>query len=194
MWASLQLGIQLNCRVYKSFCCSLFSFLWQLEDIPTSILELEKWAFRRLVPGPGNWVQSRDLTHLSSYGYPFEFPSMEHSSLAAKVRVFSKEPQINCQNLHSELLHAFATASMKRLAWDDWYARSYVLKLYHANEQAEKLGITFQKLRREVVHKLGEGTCKTRIDECLYKWFQLLVYKNCLGGTSIITKACSGKK
>ena len=55
--AFLRLGMYMNASVYRSFCMSLFSFLWQLEDIPTEVLHLETWALRRLAPGPGNWLR-----------------------------------------------------------------------------------------------------------------------------------------
>ena len=37
-WSSLKLGMHLNSQVYRSFCLSVYSFLWQLEDPPEDVL------------------------------------------------------------------------------------------------------------------------------------------------------------
>ena len=141
-WTSLRLGMHFNSIVYRTFCYAVFGFLWQLEDPPPSVLELEKWALRRMAPGPGNWVRPVDLNHLSSYGHPFEFYSFCHTSLAAKMRVLKYEPQLNFHRLHSDLVHHLANASMKRDSWADWYESSYLLTLAKARAQVEKLGVT----------------------------------------------------
>lgn len=92
-WASLHIGMHFNARVYRIFCCSVLSFLWQPEDVPDFVLEMEAWALRRLAPGPGNWIRPIELRHLkSAWHHPFEFPCFHDMSLAAKLRVRELEP------------------------------------------------------------------------------------------------------
>ena len=133
--------------MYRTFCCSVFSFLWQLEEPPASVLDLEAWALRRLAPGPGNWIRTCDLNHLRAYGHPFEFRSIHHMSLAAKVRVSIYEPQLALERLHSDLISAFATATQTRTSWSAWFDSSYVLTLTHARARARHLGISDHSTR-----------------------------------------------
>ena len=56
-WSSLHLGMHMNSRVYRAFCCSVLAFVWQLEAIPAEIYEEEKQAIRKMAPGPGNWIR-----------------------------------------------------------------------------------------------------------------------------------------
>ena len=102
MWSSLKLGMHMNAKVYRTFCVSLFAFIWQLEDIPPSILQEEEWALRQLAPGPGNWVRPVELHNLeTAYFHPFSFPSFKNLALACKLRVLSYEPMLNIECLPS---------------------------------------------------------------------------------------------
>ena len=141
-WSGLNLGMCLNACMYRTFCCSVFSFLWQLEDPPTFVLELEAWAVRRMAPGPGNWIRPCDLHHLRSFGHPYSFPSISHTSLAAKIRVATYEPQLQLKYLHTELLQIFADNKNTQNSWNKWYDSSYVLSLSYAVAHAERLGVT----------------------------------------------------
>ena len=152
-WSALHLGMYMNTQVYHSLCVSVFSFLWQLEDPPAEVLKLEPWALRRLAPGPGNWIRPQDLFCLHRFGHPFEFPSFKRISIAAKMRVYHCEPQLNCQAMHEELLHVFATAPLKHSVWDGWYNSSHCLTLTRACDQAEGLGISIDALRREAAKR-----------------------------------------
>ena len=102
----------LNAQVYRSLCCSLFSFVWQLEEPPPEVLKLELWALRRLAPGPGNWIRAVDLQNLRRYGHTFEFAGFKRSAIASTLRVLQFEPQLDCSRMHSNLLDIFATASV----------------------------------------------------------------------------------
>ena len=120
-WASLHLGMYMNAQIYRSLCMSVLSFLGQLEEIPDEVMKLEPWALRQLAPGPGNWIRTTDLFHLRKYGHPFAFQSFQLTALAAKLRVYHFEPQLQCKELHSKLVQAFASAQIKHAEWDQWY-------------------------------------------------------------------------
>ena len=147
-WTSLHLGLQLNARIYRTFCCSVLSFLWQLEEVPTDVLDTEVWALRRLVPGPGNWVRPVDLSHLQHrYGHPFNFASFHHMSLAAKLRILAYEPQLDFEERYADFVSMRASASMNRECWVNWYEQSHIMVLHRARSQAEMLGVTTRSVQ-----------------------------------------------
>ena len=131
-WSSLHLGIFQNSRVYKTFCTSLFGFLWQLEDTPVKVKNIEAWALRRLAPGPGNWIRPVEIHHMSGYGCPFSFPSFEHMSLAAKMRIRHYEPQIRWAQYQQELQELIASPVVRRPESTSWYQNSHVFVVLHA--------------------------------------------------------------
>ena len=160
-WSQLHVGMYLNAQIYRALCLSIFSFLCQLEDPPVTVLNLEPWALRRLAPGPGNWIRPLDLAHLRRFGHPFDFASIQQMALAAKVRVYHFEPQLNVKRLHGDLLNLFATAPMKHKAWDEWYNKSHVLILTRAHDQAEELGINKSSMRNQMAKRHGSiGQCE----------------------------------
>ena len=147
----LHLGLQLNANIYRTFCCSLFSFLWQLEEPPEEVLNLEAWALRRLVPGPGNWIRPADLCQLKTkFGLPIEFPSFRHMALATKMRVCEYEPQLNLQSQCRELAVVRAENLVDRKAWSSWYQNSYALVLCRARSHFEQLDITQATVMRRM--------------------------------------------
>ena len=90
---------------------------------------------------------------------------------AAKVRVTVLEPQMSCSRLHSDLLHAFATARFKREAWDGWYQRSHILTLMAARAQSEHAGVTEQTVWNSLVKKHA-GLSKLKLRDCFRRQFQ----------------------
>ena len=181
-WSRLRLGMYMNAQVYRSLCVSVFSFLWQLEDSPAEVLELEPWALRKLAPGPGNWIRPADLKHLRRYGHPFEFPDFQLTSLAAKMRVYHCEPQLNCRTKHDELLRVLATAPLSHKSWHNCYNNSHILTLTRARDQAESLGITLQSLTRAAAARGSKGSSQRRAhaqpQPVLAKCFQSLVLRD----------------
>ena len=147
----------------------------QLEEPPPSISHLEEWALRRMAPGPGNWIQPSDLHQLKCYGCPFQFQNLSHTSLASKLRVCTFEPQLVLQNMHSDLLFAFANLRFKRSKWDSWYNQSYVLNLVHARLQADSLDITERSIR-DIFAKTSRQNQQASSAETLFRRrFQALV-------------------
>ena len=92
-WRQLHLGLQYDARIYRVFCFSVLSFIWQLQGVDKSVLDAENEALRIFAPGPGNWATTEDLFQLSNwFGFPYAFPSSQLTSLAAKLRVIECEP------------------------------------------------------------------------------------------------------
>ena len=173
LWKSLHLGMQLNAIVYRTFCCSLLSFLWQLEELPEDALQAEAWALRRLAPGPGNWVTAKELRNFSrAYGFPFEFASFSHMALSAKLRVLEYEPQLHVQLYQNQLQILLEFHQQDRTEWIDWYKNSYVSILLRAQCEAQKLGVTAQSIRREVLQKYKQAGHSRTADKLVKKHFQ----------------------
>ena len=120
--------MHLNARIYKTFCCSVLSFLCQWEDPPAEVLKADAWALRRLAPGSGNWIMPTDLQHFKhNYGLPFDFPGFCNMALSAKMRVSEYEPQIPWQQYSQELARARSSACFTHAAWSKWYQNSHVV-------------------------------------------------------------------
>ena len=89
LWSRTAIGSMLGSRVYSTFCFSVLSFRLQLSHPPKELLKDEKWALHLFVPSPGNSIQSKDLFNLRSwYGISCQFPSIEVTSVASKLRVY----------------------------------------------------------------------------------------------------------
>jgi len=149
--------MNLNALVYRTFCVSLFGFLWQLEDAPEKVMNAEPWALRRFVPGPGNWIRPVDLHHLSDgFGFPFNFQSFEHLALASKMRVRQFEPQVNWMRYRQELLHALEAAPVKRAEWHDWYNNNHVLVVSRSCSRVEECGISASTVQTTLLQTCGQ--------------------------------------
>ena len=73
-----------------------------------------------------------------------ELCSLQQLALAAKLRVYHFEPQLRCDQIRSDLLSVFATATLKHEKWDGCYNSSYILVLARDRNLAECQGITIE--------------------------------------------------
>ena len=175
-WSSLRLGMNLNSRVYKTFCCSVLSFLWQLEEPPPEVLEAEAWALRRMAPGPGNWVRPLELHHLKQgFGLPFEFPSFCNMARAAKLRILEFEPQMNCQQYSDDLLSARASACFKHEIWSRWYDNSHVSVLLSTRLKLQDVGVTPSTVRSALLQARRPGSSISALRNYVKNHFQSTV-------------------
>ena len=134
----------------------MLSFPWQLEEVPGKVLELETWAHRQLVRGPGNWIRPKDLKPMKhQFGLPFDFPSFHDLALSAKMRVMEYEPQINWSSYFDQLAHAMATARMTHAACGNWYGVSYAFIMSSARRRMAYLGITSVSIRSQLMFLHG---------------------------------------
>ena len=141
-WSSLSPGMSLNASIFRTFCSSVLSFLWQLDDVPEEVYKLEHWALRRLAPGPGNWLRPAELHHMKSFGAPFDFPSFRHMALAAKLRFMRFEPQLNWDGNYAQMLAIVRSLDGARSTWSSWYLASPILALARATDIAASLNVT----------------------------------------------------
>ena len=154
-WSSLNLGMHINAKVYRVFCTSVLSFLWQLEEVPSNMFKVEEWALRRMAPGPGNWIRPIELRHLQHrYGHPFSFPSFKQMSMSAKLRVMHFEPMLHLATKCTEIASMHQQAVYHRLTWADWFEHSPVNEFERLKAQARLKGITMQSIR----HKITSNT------------------------------------
>ena len=116
----MHLGQQYDARVYKVFCFSILSFLWQLLPVTPRVLEAEKFALRKFASGPGNWATTHDLFQLANrFGFPYAFPSAELTAIAAKLRVHKFEPLDYSHKLHTLEIDV-NLGPHRQMCWDSW--------------------------------------------------------------------------
>ena len=164
----------LNARVFRTFCCSVLSFLWQLDDLPEDIGELEHWALRRLAPGPGNWIRPPDLCHLKCYGTPFDFPSFHHSARVAKLRFIEFEPQLHWDTLRTQISDLVRTPIAAISKWHSWYHSSPVLNVLRAVDYAALLNVTASTICATLRQRLG---IQHGVDVLVKKRFQAEAFR-----------------
>ena len=128
MWEHKRLGLHLTAQSYNTFTFSTLSFVWQLEPVPTIVYEQEDAMLRSLTKGPGRWRLSKDLFFLREhYGQTCSFKSIEHVSLAAKLRVFTLgglRVQERAATLRSDQAE---TDHLDRIVrWHEWYENLYL--------------------------------------------------------------------
>ena len=70
-WSALELGLNLTTMAYNVYVATVMTFLLQLDRLPQAWPRTEAAAFRRLAPGPGQWILPIDLHALrDSLGLP----------------------------------------------------------------------------------------------------------------------------
>ena len=144
-WSSLPVGLFRNAQNYNIFVFSCLMFVAQIEDIPEVAWEAERKALRKFSPGPGNWVQNRDLFHLKSlFGLPASLKSLGITALAAKLRVLAFEaPEAEDKvNELRVLLLEYIVPPLPR----EWYDRCHYKGLFDARNTAASFGVTRQSI------------------------------------------------
>ena len=92
LWSQLGLGLHHASVAYNVYIASVVTFLLQLETLPPEWPALEAAAFRKLVPGPMSWILPSDLHVLGRHhGMPHDFVNLQEVSLAARLRVATRE-------------------------------------------------------------------------------------------------------
>ena len=147
LWSGFSLGLHVAAQIYNCFVITVFSFFWQLEHPPASVVDAEGKALRKFTPGPGERRIVTDLFCLQQhFGQTRSFHSICHSSFAAKLRVFMLEDlEIN------EKVSALAEARCKAyrfdlvVLWRTWYDSSYVSVLHQSAQRAASLGMDINR-------------------------------------------------
>ena len=142
-WDASQLGLHFSARAYNTFVVSVFSFLWQLEDVPQEAFDAEKRAIMTFSPGPGTWRLPTDMFYLKThFGFPVAFQSMRHVALASKLRVCFLELH-DVADKQMQLEHLIKSSSFfdRRVLMSTWYSTSIVTTLFRAKRFADNLGI-----------------------------------------------------
>ena len=106
-------GLHWMTRIYNIYVFSVLKFIVQFYAPTQEIRSLEKQSLARCLPGPTSWFCPRDAFKLKDwYGFRFQFNSIEHVSLAARMRrrhaedwdvdISSKSRKSDRQHLHQQ--------------------------------------------------------------------------------------------
>ena len=60
IWKGALQGLHLAAMTYNIFVVTILSYIWQLTPVCMKVLDEEKRALRKVIPGPGNWIQPHD--------------------------------------------------------------------------------------------------------------------------------------
>jgi hypothetical protein len=147
-WGRIGAGLCCTTVAYKVYILSTMTFVAQLEILPPSWPEAEAAALRRLLPGPGAWIQPVDAHRLEQMGTPSGFLDLQAVSVAARFRLAC------CESVSSGGLQVVArAAALRRLGettdfavragcWHNWISTSYIFQLDAAVDIFRRRGIT----------------------------------------------------
>ena len=154
--------LQFAAEAYNTFILPTMTFVAQLERPPPEALQAEDKALFKAAKGPGQWAKKQDLFLLQqSYGLPFRFRSLEHTALAAQVRVALWEDAtsggLHVRDRAKELRNwmIYRTNHLNRLnRWDDWYTNSGIFTLETTMNHFRRVGLS----PTTILHNLSRGT------------------------------------
>ena len=157
LWGALDLGLQAAALVWNTYIITVVGFLLQLDVLPPSWQVAEAAALRRLVPGPGFWVQPHDLHNLrQQLGFVTEFRDAKEISLAARFRVAHREALSGgglgiATGLRRLAASVDGTDHLVRLArWRSWFGSSFVARLDEAVCSLGHIGITITSIEHGI--------------------------------------------
>ena len=131
---------------FNTFAIFILSFVAQLEDHPTRVLQEVEITLRRVAKGPGKWASPKDLWTLKeAFGLQASFQNLEWIARAAKFRVLYADPA--CRPSHRFWDEA---AKVRRIIacpgdgfvnwrWRSWYENSFALTLSRAHEEVIRI-------------------------------------------------------
>lgn len=90
-WQWSEMGLHAAIGTYNTYVLPVLLFVAQLEPPPTTVIQAEKAALRRIAPGPGNWCSPADLHHGHAYGLGAEMRPLAVSCRAAMLRTHAWE-------------------------------------------------------------------------------------------------------
>ena len=165
-WKDVHCGLFLNTVYYNTFASTVLSYVAQLEDVSTDIVEAEEAAMRKLAVGPGTWVTMDDCENLGTYGVGQGFRLIEATAKAAKLRVLEELGVLRIKKLYMELISAHS--SVFHRPFGQWHYKSYVQTLCTNAELLKEKGITMAALRQKEPLKLKiQGVAREHIDKIL---------------------------
>ena len=148
-WSALKLGLFMNTLAYNIHIVTLLEYVAQLHEVTDEIGNLELWAFRRLAPGPGNWVMPNDLENLRSLGLTVQFRSVSHTARAAKLRICATVAK-DTKSKHAMLMDV--QVEHMRRPFGAWHERCYYRNLSDNLTLLQGIGVTVQTVSRQLVH------------------------------------------
>ena len=158
-WSGTGAGAQLDTLAYNTFALPTLLFIAQLERPPHEALAAERAALRRMLPGPGNWCETRSDTDAfflkECYGQVKSYGSLDIISKACKLRVthmHNTTRRKRASASRASITKMFYTLDRdmrncdsiaKQIWYQGWFHRSFVRTLYHnAEDLRSQNGVT----------------------------------------------------
>ena len=148
-WAAAGLGLYWTCVAYNVYVISVLGFTLQFAGLPASWPQYEARAFRRLFPGPGNWIQPADLRRLrGELELPAEAVDLQELEVAVAMRLLLREARAEgglcVRELDQQVRAAFtATQHVGRIGCVfGWFFGSCASRVLAVARRGADMGVT----------------------------------------------------
>lgn len=156
MWAKHGLGPHYTLAAYSVYIMPVLLFVAQLDAPPDEWSALEKWAIRRLFPGPGNWITAAATHNLRALGLPREMGRLDSLALAAKFRVATWEASgsggikavSRAARLGRRLNGCHHLSRVNN--WYNWFSHSFLAQLAEAERSCAGKGVTCDAMMHQL--------------------------------------------
>jgi hypothetical protein len=155
-WGQTGAGLHLTTVAYAVYILPVVLFVAQLDAPPEAWAATEATALRRLLPGPGCWVQPADVRGLKNSGMPKGIPDLAHIITATQFRVASREAAATGGlkvGIRASLLRQWLSTSeqVSRCGvWHQWFQRAFLLQLDAAVTKCRGRGITQESVVQQL--------------------------------------------
>ena len=143
-WGLMGAGLYAATLAYNVYAISTLSHIWQLEEVPQWLMDLEKSVLVKSAPGPCNWIFAEDMHYLrESFGQAASFLSLKDIAQAAKLRV-STFAITDSRLRHNSLMRCYRDTTFLdcKGEWNEWYLKPMIGNLIDNEFELAAKGIT----------------------------------------------------
>ena len=117
------------------------------------------------------WIRQEEAFHLKGwFGFPFQFTSITHLSLAARLRVIRSERVVVDREV-AGIREALGDAVRRFAEWSSWYEEHVFLHLREAEQHFEQWGMGVGDIEDSIADNLSERQ-RVNKDHFIRKKFQ----------------------
>ena len=148
-WPWKTLGLYYATSAYNLYVSSLPSYIAQLEPYPDDFGAIERTVLAKAAPGPWAWAMPTDLYRLKDcYGQTANYRNLQHTALAAKLRVHLYENAAHGglrveerARLLQDKIYGSDQWDRKQI-WATWIENNPLLVLHRAYHECHALGLS----------------------------------------------------
>jgi len=153
MWKDTPTNIHWQTKIYNVFALSTLSYIWQLEEPPSTVLNATCRGIFQMARGPGNYASIEDMWSLKeAYGLPVSFQNAAWCARAAQMRVLHTDtgfpsPRITRQENY-ELEKLWVESVLNGGSFlKDWFGRCFLKRLCDNEANMEEEYGTLKEVR-----------------------------------------------